>query len=248
MDWGKAKNILIVSFFLLNIFLGYQVYSRYLGGGPFPSGYLVPSSFEELLSSRNITLESPLPQESPVLSYMSGYYVDLLPLFQSTDTRKVSGSEREMKVSFTPPVYYLTNEKIDAPFIGEYHFEKSLTTGTVYRYTQVMNNHPVFNALLELEVENEQIKGYKQRYVKELNKGLDHRMISALTALRTLVDNGYVRFGESISSITPGYYTQETPGKIQVFVPVWRVVHSGQIHYINGINGAIEGARTLEKK
>lgn len=248
MDWGKAKNILIVSFFLLNIFLGYQVYSRYLGGGPFPSGYLVPSSFEELLSSRNITLESPLPQETPVLSYISGYYVDLLPLFPSTEARTVSGMEKGIQVSFSTPVSYLTNGKIDAPFIEEYTFEKSLTTETVYRYTQVINHRPVFNAALELEIENEKIKGYKQWYIKELNKGLDHRMISALSALRTLVDNGYVRFGETISSITPGFYAQETLGKIQVFVPVWRVVHSGQIHYINGINGAIEGSATLEKK
>ena len=248
MDWGKAKNILIIAFFLLNCFLGYQVYSRYLGGGPFPSGYLVPSSFEELLSSRNITLESPLPKENLVMSYASGYYVDLLPLFPSTDARMVSGNEKGIEVRFIAPVSYLTNEKIDAPFIEEYSFDKSLTTEKVYRYSQVIHDRPVFNGFLELEIENEEIKGYKQRYVKEMKQGLNHPMISALTALRTLVDNGYIRFGETISSITPGYYGQETPGEIQVFVPVWRVVHSGHIHYINGINGAIEGSSPLEKK
>jgi len=247
MDWGKAKTILIVAFFLLNIFLGYQLYSRFQGGVSFPSGYFVPSNFEELLSSRNITLESPLPQESPILSFISGYYVDLFALFPSTETRQVIGDQKGIKVYYHTPVPYLTNGRIEAPFIEDYIFEKSISTASETRYTQLLNNYPVFNATLELKIENEKITGFNQRYVKVMSKGLDHRMIPALTALRMLVDNGYVRYGETITSITPGYYAQETSGNIEVFVPVWRVVHNGQIHYVHGINGALEGSSHLEK-
>lgn len=255
MDWGKAKTIMIVASFLLNIFLGYQLFSRYQGGA-LPKGLLVPSSFEELLKTRNITVATKIPQETLVLSYLSAKYTKLEATFTSTDTRKVTPDGNGISVVFTPPlplntpagqINLLKNTENVVPFINEYTLENSLSTEACYRFTQMVNNRPVFNTSLEITLNNQQITGYHQTRVEVMNKGLDRRMIPALTALRTLVDKGFIRDGDQISAITPGYFEENSSGDLLVLLPVWRVVHNGKVDYVNGINGAILSANTLEK-
>ncbi len=71
MDWMRAKNILLVAFLLLNLFLGYRIWgSEILPGYNRP---FTPEQVEEVkerLLQARVTLESEIPAAAPSLPFL----------------------------------------------------------------------------------------------------------------------------------------------------------------------------------
>jgi regulatory protein YycI of two-component signal transduction system YycFG len=121
-----------------------------------------------------------------------------------------------------------------------YHPDKLLSNKDKLYYWQYHGRFPLFVAPLEFTIEDNLVKKYKQTYVHIRNQGSGRQVISAYTALRSLVENEIIKQGEKIEDVTLGYYGYYYDADIQVLAPVWRFIHDGKTDYINGFTGAIE--------
>ncbi|CEH32581.1 YycH protein [Aneurinibacillus migulanus] len=257
MDWSRAKTILIVTFLLLDLFLGYQVImSQNRDIETAPQGELIPSSLEELLKTRTITLDTGIPNETPQMNYVNVRFTSFAHHLQSLTGQVIGQQGVGVMVKFNEPVKLsdFTNKaealKTLDPYTvysRDYTFDEKRSSDSVQRYVQQYGKYPIFSAPLDIVVDEKRITGYRQIHVQIVNQGTGRKIIPAFTAVRTLLDNGYIRYGENISDVSVGYYGHMYDADIQVLAPVWRVVHTEGVHYVNGITGAIEQVPPLEK-
>ena len=68
MDWGRAKSVLIFAFLLLNLVLGYQLWSNIREGLSTSADVDdLPAETLRLMEQKNIKLETSIPSETPEL-------------------------------------------------------------------------------------------------------------------------------------------------------------------------------------
>ncbi|WP_139492473.1 two-component system regulatory protein YycI [Brevibacillus dissolubilis] len=251
MDWSRAKSILILAFLFLDLFLGYQVYisktKQWMEADTGQSGQV---DLEQYLSRQNIKLEAEVPQDAPTLSYL---YVEYQG-FNTIDLGEMPGQRVTLENSllrsrFTQPVVignaktpkeilrYMSNRVM---FADQYQEDPYWSLDGTLVYWQMHDQLPLFVALLEFGVEGQTIKGYQQTYLHVRNQGSGRQIIFAHTALRSLVDKQIIKSGETIENVQLGYYGYKYDADIQVLAPVWRFIHNGEIHYVNGFTGAVE--------
>ncbi|WFD10229.1 two-component system regulatory protein YycI [Tepidibacter hydrothermalis] len=78
MDWSKSKTILIIAFILTNIVLGYNLYInvfRHDTEDIFSDSSI--NNLNKLLSTKNISINTQIPKDTPSLSTLSIKYEDL---------------------------------------------------------------------------------------------------------------------------------------------------------------------------
>jgi regulatory protein YycI of two-component signal transduction system YycFG len=257
MDWSRAKTILIVTFLLLDLFLGYQVImSQNRDIETAPQGELIPSSLEELLKTRNIKLDTEIPSETPEMNYVNVRFTSFAHHLQTLTGQILGQQGVGVMVKFNEPVplsnfvnktEMLKSLEPYAAYARDYVFDAKRSSSTVQRYVQKYGKYVIFSAPLEIVLAQDRMIGYKQIHVQIVNQGTGRKIIPAFTAVRTLLDNGYIRYGEKILDVSIGYYGHMYDADIQVLAPVWRVVHSEGVHYVNGLTGAVEQAPPLEK-
>jgi regulatory protein YycI of two-component signal transduction system YycFG len=257
MDWSRAKTILIVTFLLLDLFLGYQVMinqNRDIEAAP--QGELIPSSLEELLKMRNIALKTEIPNETPEMNYVNVQFTSFAHHLQGLTGQIVGQQGVGVMVKFNEavPLPNFVNKmemlKSLEPYIvytGDYIFDAKRSSNTIQRYVQQYGKYMIFSAPLDIMVNQNRMLGYRQIHVQIINQGTGRKIIPAFTAVRTLLDNGYIRYGENIVDVSIGYYGHIYDADIQVLAPVWRVIHTEGVQYVNGITGAVEQAPPLEK-
>ncbi|BAU26301.1 regulatory protein YycI of two-component signal transduction system YycFG [Aneurinibacillus soli] len=259
MDWSKAKTILILTFLLLDLFLGYQIihsYNRDRAG--MPQGELIPSSMEELLQSRHIKLAVDIPAGTPEMYYLyvrfTGFTGHMAKLTGQSETESQGNG---VIVTFDGPLLVPNSEdRMDLlkfmepyiPFSSDYLYDTRSSSTYTAHYVQTYQRYPLFSVPMDIRMKGSRVFGYSQTHVQIISQGNGRRVIPALTAVRTLLDNGYIRYGESISDISIGYYGHMYDADIQVLAPVWRIIHTNGMQYVNGITGAIEQIPVLEKK
>ena len=259
MDWSKAKTILIVTFLLLDLFLGYQVihsYNRDRAG--MPQGELIPSSMDELLQSRSIKLTANIPSGTPDMYYIHVRFTGFAGHIEKlTGQPETASRGNGVFVTFDGPLPVPNPEnradllKFMEPYIAfsrDYAYDTWASTKHTAHYVQMYQRYPLFSVPLDVRMKGSRVFGYSQKHVQIISQGNGRRMIPALAAVRTLIDNGYIRYGETISDISIGYYGHMYDADIQVLAPVWRIIHTGGTQYVNGITGAIEQMPALEKK
>ncbi|MFT9849439.1 two-component system regulatory protein YycI [Aneurinibacillus sp. REN35] len=257
MDWSRAKTILIITFFLLNCFLGYQVVmSQNRDIETAPQGELIPSSLEELLKTRSIKMDADMSNETPQMNYVNVRFTSFADHLHTLTGQVVGQQGVGVAVKFNEPIalpaFVNKGERLKSLssyiiYSGDYAFDEKRSTDNVQRYVQQYGKYPIFSAPLEMVVNDGQVLGYRQIHVHIVNQGTGRKIIPSFTAVRTLIDNGYIRYGETIVDISVGYYGHMYDADIQVLAPVWRVAHSEGVHYVNGITGAVEQAPPIEK-
>lgn len=259
MDWSKAKTILIVTFLLLDLFLGYQVmYSYNRDRAGMPQGELIPSSMDELLQSRQIKLAVSIPSGTPEMYYLHVRFTGFTGHVEKLIGQPETGSRGSgVIVAFDGPLSVPNPEnrsdllKFMEPYIAfsrDYIYDTRASSKTMAHYVQMYQRYPLFSVPLDIQVKGSQVFGYSQTHVQIISQGNGRRVIPALAAVRTLIDNGYIRYGEEISDISLGYYGHMYDADIQVLAPVWRIMHTNGTQYVNGITGAVEQMPPLEKK
>ena len=72
MDWGRAKSVLIFAFLLLNLVLGYQLWSNIREGLSTSADVDdLPAETLLLMEQKNIKLETSIPSETPELAILT---------------------------------------------------------------------------------------------------------------------------------------------------------------------------------
>ncbi|WP_078393237.1 two-component system regulatory protein YycI [Shouchella patagoniensis] len=236
MNWSRTKSIFIVTFFLLNIFLGWQ--------------------FSDLVRNQLVSIE----ESTGILGRLDQNNIDLpegevnvnnargvvLEGGRTTFTEEdVAGlPEQEVELSQSgSTITALFEEPIDIselleddsslqPLLSRY-----MLYGSDYVYARTEENFIYFNQLygqveahvnddeplvVEINDEGEAI-GYTQRHFAFVeNNTEDREILNYMTAIESLLNNHYILRNNSIVDIEFGYYSlaDQTP---RFFSPMWAV-------------------------
>lgn len=78
MDWSRAKTYLIITFFLLDLLLGYQFFAdRNQEVGSIQTSAEQLTEVKDLLQSRQLELAADVPQETPSLGFLHVQYAQV---------------------------------------------------------------------------------------------------------------------------------------------------------------------------
>jgi regulatory protein YycI of two-component signal transduction system YycFG len=258
MDWSRAKTILIWAFLLLDLFLGYQVYASRTENWQNTEAVQGDKwDIELYLRQQNIVLQADVPQETPEMKYLNVEFsgVNALAL-QDIPGIRVTVDKTSLVARLVPPlpVREQTNQaeilRQLSPrllYSSEYVPDLYFSSRNHVRYLQLYEKLPLFVAPLEVTIENGEVREYRQTYMHIRSQGSGRQVISAYSALRSLVEKQMLHPGEKIENVSLGYYGYHYDADIQVLAPVWRVIHDGKQHFVNAFTGAVERPMPPEK-
>ncbi|UKS25983.1 two-component system regulatory protein YycI [Paenibacillus sp. HWE-109] len=244
MNWSRAKSILICSFLLLNMILGFQLWSTNRSN-QIEVALDTSGNVEELnraLRSKNIRLTDELPTDIVKMKVITVKYDDSIkpseqkllktPIIMSNLLGK--GASREVQAQSEIPNFNLY--QLDSIM------SKKVNENWIYVFTQLYDKLPLFDVKVELNEKNGEITSYRQAYV-EVESGVEQteqKLIPAQLAVRSLVDN-YLSEGSIITEVRLGYHGQPYNSQTQPMFPHWRItVDNKDIYYLQAFNGAVE--------
>jgi regulatory protein YycI of two-component signal transduction system YycFG len=247
MDWGRAKMILILSFFLLNIVLGYQLWTTRSDLLEFDANTAsAAEEIQRLIKSKNIQISAELPKEAPRLK-------EIVVRFDE------KGSSDKQVMLATPfkysPMLSKSSQKDAAaraqiPNFDKYQYDPILSANGTYVFHQLYGTLPMFEVRLELIEQNGLIVAYRQEHVDDQSPGdqKEQKVISPYTVLRSLIET-YFPSGTVVSSIKLGYHGQDYNTQTRFMVPYWRVsLGNGDNYYVHAFNGAVEPPQKNKKQ
>lgn len=246
MDWSRAKTIMIVSFLLLNVLLGYQQWSKRADhtSSTTDNADLVQET-TKLLNAQRIKVETQIPIETPKLSQLTGKLSDKF--------------RNSTKVSFQKSIPYSGGllvrntlrdvmQQIGIEHIASYKVDTTLSKQGEIVYLQTVDEYPLFEYAVTLYESGNEITGYKQSYIEVQSGGdpREQRVISAYTAIRRLAENGFLPEGSIIQDIRMGYQGQRFDSDTQYMLPFWRIsTRAGESYYVQAFTGEVlEGQLT----
>lgn len=256
MNWSRTKEILIVAFLIVNIFLGYQLWEKQTR--KLELANIADSTIEERLALRDVELSTELPAEQPELSQINAQFlVHAFEDLQKYENQQVYVNEHLLQSSFNQK---LSLEQIDSldmffseiviPHVAQaedYELEQYIE-GEQVSYIQYYHDHPVFISRLDFYLEDMYVTGYEQTYYHIVSTGTPQRVLSAATSLRTLLDQQTIPAQSTITDVRLGYYGHIYAIDSQVLIPTWRFVIEGEGYtryiYVNALTGVIEVEET----
>lgn len=248
MDWGKAKTILIISFLLLDLFLAYLLLQQKKEEETQSQVFqLEKEAILRTLQGKGIAIPEKWPPDTPNMFYWT-VSPDREERVGVNGVDRVKETEEGAEVRFFAPVTIdghpgtgrfqeMLKKKI--ALADAYFFDSLLSSEGKVVYTQRIDHSPIFSSRLELFVNGMEWMGYRITYTKATVKGPPRKIISLYSALSVLVENGILREGEKVIDISAGYYWEKYDQDLKLLVPVWRVVHSRGVHYVNGFIGTV---------
>ncbi|MUT67468.1 two-component system regulatory protein YycI [Paenibacillus sp. NEAU-GSW1] len=238
MDWGRAKSVLIISFLLLNILLGYQLWGgirEQLNANKMTAE--LPQETVAVMKQKRIELDAALPSDTPKLRDLT-YVI------------KNGGADQQDVVELASPVdsrIVFTHSELvktlgdQIPELDLYSFDLAVSTDSVFVLFRMADNRPMFDVKLELYHSNQKIIGYKQVRVQTVGTGeaKEQTVLPASKAVAPFIERN-LPDGSIISDIQLGYHGQTFDTETQVSAPYWRVLmNDGVIYYIHAISGEV---------
>ncbi|MBO7747086.1 two-component system regulatory protein YycI [Paenibacillus sp. MWE-103] len=235
MDWGRAKSVLIIAFLLLNLVLGYQLWSNIREGRDASTDVndLRPET-QALMKEKGIKLDTSIPSETP----------ELKDLTFRAKTKLGAGERRELQTPVDSKAVFNEKELLASlggviPDLNKYAFGENLDSEFVFYRT--VEGRPMFDVKLELFYSNLKITAYKQDVIEVLpsEKSTAQAVLPATKALATLIEK-QLHDGAVIKEIKLGYHGQIFNSDVQVSAPTWRVLlEDGGQFYMNAISGEV---------
>ncbi|MDT3425261.1 regulatory protein YycI of two-component signal transduction system YycFG [Paenibacillus forsythiae] len=244
MDWGRAKNVLIYSFLLLNLLLCYQLWTdlREQAGANLDFTSLSGPA-QQIMEQKDIRILCPIPAATPQLPdityrYSAGEGDGTVQLARPVDSKLI--------FSFTE----LSRElKSQIPDIENYRFDPlESEVGKFVLHPLVDGKWPLFSVRLELVYNNQRIVAYRQPQIDigESGKGKAQKVLPASKALGSLIEKFFPQ-GAAVKEIELGYYGELFNSESQVAAPMWRfLLEDGKSYYVNGISADIISPKTAE--
>lgn len=235
MDWGRAKSVLIIAFLLLNLVLGYQLWSNIREGldSSADVGDLRPET-QALMKDKQIKLGTSIPSETPALK----------DLTFRVKTKLGSGARHELQKPVDSKVAFVQKELQDSlggiiPDLDKYTFGVILDGEFVFY--RMAEGRPMYDVKLELFFNNQKITAYKQDMIELLpsEKTAPQTVLPATKAVASLIEK-QLHAGAVIKEIKLGYHGQIFNSDTQVSAPTWRVLlEDGSQFYMNAISGEV---------
>jgi YycH protein. len=236
VDWGRAKSVMIFSFLMLNLLLGYQLWMdlRAQLNANVDSAEL-PADKVTLMQQKRITLAANLPVDTPKLG-------ELTYLLLSDNIRDKEPTKLEKPVDSA--IIFTKSALVAAlgdtvPELDQYAYDLSSSRDGVFVLHRMVDGRPMFNAKLELYVSNLKITAFRQDRVELTGMGEPKQVLSAAKVVASLIEM-YLEPGSVITDIRLGYHGQIFDSEKQVAAPSWRVMlEDGGVYYVHAISGEV---------
>ena len=234
MDWGRAKSVLIFAFLLLNLVLGYQLWSNIREGLSTSADVDdLPAETLRLMEQKNIKLETSIPSETPELGDLTFKLSKggIIKLKQPVES-KIVFIEKDLQKGLGSTI----------PELNKYSFDSAYDKAFVlYRMEKQL---PIFDVKLELYFENQKITGYRQDVIDlvDAQDSPAQAVLPAATILKTLIERN-LQNGAVIKDIKLGYHGPNfANSEKQVSAPSWRVMledGNPSVYYVNAISAEV---------
>jgi regulatory protein YycI of two-component signal transduction system YycFG len=256
MDWSRTKTIFILTFLVLNLFLGFQLIEKKSEN---QFDFIPVASMDEQLKHSKITYKK-LPQAPEKLAPISGQV-------QKITQEKVDDIQEEnliiqllenhtlLAVAFEEPAAMPSTDAQLASFLQEYTLNSTdyikwsdhYKSDEIVILTQKYEGRPIFynpesnRGQIHLFVDKEgQLSGYTQSYLNITKQGNEQTILEPIKALHRLYENNDIVYEDEITRMELGYYSA-VEGEIQVFVPTWYVeVNHERSYLVNAVYGLID--------
>ncbi|WP_018663438.1 two-component system regulatory protein YycI [Heyndrickxia acidiproducens] len=254
MDWSKTKTMFILVFLILDIFLAFQLYHKYMKNQLEVLDN--PTTGVQSLKAANITYDE-LPKGKTKKPYISASE----KTFTEKDTKKLVGqhveiiNHKKLISTFNKPIKL--GKKIEAGQL-ETVVEKNILFGDHYKFWnydkqlnqvifyQTYEGSMIFNnksarLTVYLDDKNE-IVSYDQQYLSDITKyKKEEETLSATKALEALYKKGMLKPNSKVAGVELGYYTRVP--ELQVLVPTWHFVvkHDDETDhlFVNAFEGQV---------
>ncbi|MBD2846418.1 two-component system regulatory protein YycI [Paenibacillus sp. IB182496] len=235
MDWSRAKSVLIISFLVLNIVLGYQLWTdlrdRLDTGGELSQQTL------ELMQQKDILLLGNVPDKAPELSNLEYRF-----------TTTPGEPERvELETPVESRIIFSEDELRDGlgdiiPELDHYAYDPEISTTDVFVLYWMADGLPMFDVELRLYIQDQQIIAYSQDRVEQVQPdgAMPQQVLSASEALQLLIENT-LQPGTVIQEIRLGYHGQMFDSEDQYSAPSWRVLLQDEPlpYYVHGVSAEV---------
>ncbi|CAG9622907.1 two-component system regulatory protein YycI [Sutcliffiella rhizosphaerae] len=257
MDWRKTKTIFIITFLVLNVYLGQKILEKRERN---QLDFLAEATMEEQFEADEITYAE-LPKAPSKDSYISGRsYV-----FTDDDVKELDGKdqivervdETKLKGIWKEPIPFTdtTVTRINTffqeqiLFADQYTFwgQDALTNSLIF-YQQFNGKHIYRNSSGMVTIylnELMEMVSYEQTFITDLEEmDVEQDIISAFTAISNLYESGDLRTGHHVGHMELGYYTlvdsDYSSSHVHVLIPTWHIVlNQEQDIFVNAFEGSI---------
>ncbi|WP_223702754.1 two-component system regulatory protein YycI [Sutcliffiella deserti] len=262
MDWSKTKTIFIITFLLLNIFLGMQISEKRDNNR---LEFISEASIEEQFVVDEISYGE-LPKSPVKESYISGKsyrfteedvtkLVEKEQMAEIVQETKIVGMFKEpipvSETNLTTQMNQLLKDQI--LYGNQYTFWGYSEESNTLTFFQNHNNELIYSnesGMLRLMLDEENnILSYEQTLITELEEMDEAKeLITAFDALENLYNFNELTPG-SEAKVEFGYFTLVQYANSHVLTPTWHiVVNDEQDFFVNAFEGQIirKENRTLE--
>lgn len=140
MEWARAKTILIITFFLLNVILGYQLWITKVADSYFEQAG-IREEVQQLLRSKNIRLEKEIPRETPQLREIT------VTLSGDKNAIEPVRLERPFKLQQLARKRIAKDIEKQIPFIDEYEYDPIQSREGLYVMNQLYEQWPMLKSI-----------------------------------------------------------------------------------------------------
>lgn len=239
MDWGRAKNVLIYAFLLLNLVLGYQLWMDYREqAGSSLDFTSLSENTQRVMEENRIQVLSPIPSETPQLPKIAYKYSvpgqgKPVELEEPVETKLIYSDQKELVDALETQI----------PDITEYRHDQYADKENAFVFRPLVNGEwPLFNVELELFHESQKIESFRKPVLEILstNDMEQQKVLSASKALGTLIERNFIPPRSSVKEIQLGYYGQMFNTDVELAAPAWRfTLDNGEMIYVQGISGDV---------
>ncbi|GAK06945.1 two-component system regulatory protein YycI [Geomicrobium sp. JCM 19038] len=253
MDWSRTKTIFIVTFFLLNAFLTYQLIAKQSFESYASEQGSLEQSFEDIVEAENIIVDTQLPEyrdlprlniETEVIPFeeVSSFY-NSNDYFQSVD--QVAEDQQELILLLSSPY----NLDAGSPLSSIREFiDQNIYEGTEYVFggevvssdSDQMEFHYFKNyegltlygsggdAHLVVTVNDGEITIIEQQFIEIKPHEEDIEVMSPEDAILALREAQVITRNATIHRIELAYHSHITDGEYARYIPAYRIHASNQ--------------------
>ncbi len=258
VQWGQIKNLLIISFLLLDIYLLVQFIEKQ------------ETADMSILETSESSIEENLKEEDiKVVDLPTKEYEE--PFISASPKKLTNEDENKIKAlaNQTPEIvdghfiFSEINKKVKIPkeqkpetmdrfieslvFKGDqYRFWRHHKETNVVIYFQEQYERPIYynqNSLILLFLNDKnEVKYYTQTLLDDYKQSDDkNKLIQPMTAVETLYRQDELSQGDEIIDVEMGFHTRvPLESGIQVFAPTWKINIKGKRSYfVNAIEGFV---------
>lgn len=256
MHWGQIKTLLILSFFVLDVYLFMQ-FTEKKEEADIAVLEEQTSTIEDQLKSDDINVEN-LPDKDYEETYISVKQEN----FEEDDLKDESLENKQDPMIYK---YNLIGSKLDKPakikedasaetitdvledtvfYPEEYTFWNWNRDANIIIFFQDKKDRPVYYnqngiVLFYLNDDNE-VEYYTQTMLgEEESVSEEQKLIDPMHAIEELYDDNELSEGDTVSDVKVGYHTRVPfESGVQVFAPIWKInVNDENDYFINAIEG-----------